>query len=205
MNTVGLIFTCVTSVFFARAHIIIVLYPRSDTPTPLPIHHVPVPLTCGVFDGTIVTDPSLLEEDLVTTHVTIVSTATGQVTRVALCCCLLQRTRTALGDPKGLASLLAGVAKSRPRFGYPYNVYKCTLAGLILDCLSSSEACNLICWYFFGQCARLTNGSVVPCFISGVRGPQTWWQLCVRRATQHVSAALPTTCSAIITNAEGSC
>ena len=43
------------------------------------VQHVPVPLTCGVFDGTIITDPSLLEEELLTTHVTVVSTAEGQV------------------------------------------------------------------------------------------------------------------------------
>lgn len=55
------------------------LFITKDAPTPLKIHHVPVPLTCGVFDGIIVTDPSLLEEDLITTHVTVVSTATGQV------------------------------------------------------------------------------------------------------------------------------
>lgn len=49
------------------------------TPKQLQIRHVPVPLTCGVFDGTIVTDPSLLEEELVTTQITVVSTACGKV------------------------------------------------------------------------------------------------------------------------------
>ena len=51
----------------------------SDKPSPLKVRHVPLPLTCGVFDGTIVTDPSLLEEELVTTQVTVVSTADGKV------------------------------------------------------------------------------------------------------------------------------
>lgn len=57
----------------------------SEIPTQLPIQHVPVPLTCGVFDGIIVTDPSLLEEELVTTQVTVVSTAAGQVRVLLLC------------------------------------------------------------------------------------------------------------------------
>lgn len=62
--------------------------PTSDTPTPLVVRHVPVPLTCGVFDGTIITDPSLLEEGLLTTHATVVSTAEGQVRAGvnSLCC-----------------------------------------------------------------------------------------------------------------------
>ncbi len=51
----------------------------SGAPTSLVVRHVPVPLTCGVFDGTIITDPSLLEEELLTTHATVVSTAEGQV------------------------------------------------------------------------------------------------------------------------------
>lgn len=38
-----------------------------------------MPLTCGVFDGIIIADPSLLEEELLTTHVTVVSTAEGKV------------------------------------------------------------------------------------------------------------------------------
>lgn len=48
-------------------------------PTTLVLRHVPLPLTCGVFDGTIITDPSLVEEELLTTHVTVVSTAEGKV------------------------------------------------------------------------------------------------------------------------------
>lgn len=55
-----------------------------ETPSPLKVHHVPMPLTCGVFDGTIITDPSLLEEELVTTQVTVVSTADGKVQRKVL-------------------------------------------------------------------------------------------------------------------------
>lgn len=54
-------------------------FATSDPPTQLKIRHIPVPLTCGVFDGAIITDPSLLEEELVTTHITVVSTAAGQV------------------------------------------------------------------------------------------------------------------------------
>lgn len=58
----------------------------TDAPTTLVIRHVPVPLTCGVFDATIITDPSLLEEELLTTHVTVVSNAEGKVsTEVARC------------------------------------------------------------------------------------------------------------------------
>lgn len=53
-----------------------------DTPTTLVLRHVPLPLTCGVFDGTIITDPSLLEEELLTTQVTVVSTAEGKVRAV---------------------------------------------------------------------------------------------------------------------------
>lgn len=70
--------------FFVLVPVRIIVEHGSDAPTPLKIHHVPVPLTCGVFDGIIVTDPSLLEEDLITTHVTVVSTATGQVTLVVV-------------------------------------------------------------------------------------------------------------------------
>lgn len=65
-----------------------------DSPTTLVLRHVPLPLTCGMFDGTIITDPSLLEEELLTTHVTVVSTAEGKVRgdsnslgRNFVCCC----------------------------------------------------------------------------------------------------------------------
>ncbi|CAM9305738.1 unnamed protein product [Choristocarpus tenellus] len=52
---------------------------KSGKSTPLPVQHLPVPLTCGVFDGVIITDPSLLEEQLVTTNVTVVQTGSGKV------------------------------------------------------------------------------------------------------------------------------
>ncbi|KAG5175526.1 ribosomal protein S5 domain 2-type protein [Tribonema minus] len=40
--------------------------------TPLPVSHVPLPLTFGVFEGALVADPSLLEEDLVAAALTVV-------------------------------------------------------------------------------------------------------------------------------------
>lgn len=63
-------------------HILVNVIP--ETPSPLKVRHVPLPLTCGVFDDTIITDPSLLEEELVTTQVTVVSTADGKVQRKVL-------------------------------------------------------------------------------------------------------------------------
>lgn len=51
----------------------------SDPPSRLRLRHIPVPLTCGVFDKAIITDPSLLEEELLETQITVVSTAAGQV------------------------------------------------------------------------------------------------------------------------------
>eukprot|EP00903_Cladosiphon_okamuranus_P019258 g17705.t1 len=55
------------------------VFVTEDTPTTLVLKHIPLPLTCGLFDGTIITDPSSLEEELLTTHVTVVSTAEGKV------------------------------------------------------------------------------------------------------------------------------
>ncbi|CAN0330229.1 unnamed protein product [Ectocarpus sp. 6 AP-2014] len=55
------------------------IFVTEDTPTPLVVREVPVPLTCGMFDGIITADPSLLEEELLTTHVTVVSTSEGKV------------------------------------------------------------------------------------------------------------------------------
>lgn len=67
------------------------------------IRHIPLPLTCGVFDGTIITDPSLLEEELLTTNVTVVSTAEGKVrssspclVRNSVCCRALPAAREML-------------------------------------------------------------------------------------------------------------
>lgn len=54
----------------------------SDPPNRLQVRHIPVPLTCGVFDGAVITDPSLLEEDLLTTQITVTSTADGQVREI---------------------------------------------------------------------------------------------------------------------------
>ncbi|CAM9126909.1 unnamed protein product [Discosporangium mesarthrocarpum] len=52
---------------------------KGDIWTPLPVKYLPLPLTCGVFDGMIITDPSLLEEQLLTTNVTVVQTPSGKV------------------------------------------------------------------------------------------------------------------------------
>lgn len=72
------------------------IFSASDTPTTLVVRHVPLPLTCGVFDGTIITDPSLLEEELLTTHVTVVSTAEGKVRDVTQTICFARPCVTGL-------------------------------------------------------------------------------------------------------------
>jgi exosome complex RNA-binding protein Rrp42 (RNase PH superfamily) len=43
---------------------------------------VPVPLTLGLFDDAVITDPALLEESLLTTQLTIVQTADRQLCAV---------------------------------------------------------------------------------------------------------------------------
>lgn len=75
----------------------------SDTPTPLVVRHVPVPLTCGVFDASIITDPSLLEEELLTTHVTVVSTADGKV-RIGFRAFLIVTCTTAAVQPRSVVN-----------------------------------------------------------------------------------------------------
>lgn len=49
---------------------------------PLPIYHVPIPLSFGIFDGVILTDLTKLEESLVATQITIVQSIDGIVCAV---------------------------------------------------------------------------------------------------------------------------
>ena len=46
------------------------------------IKHIPVALKVGLFDGVLIADPSLFEEDLLATSLTIVQTADKQLCAV---------------------------------------------------------------------------------------------------------------------------
>jgi exosome complex component RRP43 len=47
--------------------------------TTLPLQALPLPLTLGIFDDAIIADPTLMEEELLATQVTIAQTPDGRV------------------------------------------------------------------------------------------------------------------------------